>query len=193
MKKKIGCVIMASGRGVRFGSNKLMADLYGKTLLEHVLELTGDSLFDRRVVVTRSEEVRDFCLKQHVEVIFHELPNRNDTVRLGIEVMKEMDGCMFCPCDQPLLRKTSLVNMMEQLGTGKRMIRLAYGEKQGTPVLFDKYYFEELTQLPQKSGGSYLIKKYPDDVTLVFAENEGELFDVDTQEDYVCILNSFLL
>ncbi len=190
---KIGCVIMASGRGLRFGSNKLMADLDGKTFIERVLELTGDSLFDKRVVVTRSEEVRDFCLKQNVDVIFHELPNRNDTVRLGIEAMKEMDGCMFCPCDQPLLQRASLVKLIKQLGKGKRMMRLAYKEKQGTPVLFDKYYFEELSQLPEKRGGSYLLKKYPEEVGLVFAENEWELFDVDTKEDYVCILNAFLL
>ena len=30
---KLGCVIMASGEGKRFGSNKMLADIYGEPLI----------------------------------------------------------------------------------------------------------------------------------------------------------------
>ena len=191
-KKKIGCVIMASGRSKRFGSNKLLADFHGRTLIENVLVLTGGNLFAKRVVVTRSEEVRDLCRKQHVDVIFHDLPDRNDTVRLGVEAVKEMDGCLFCPCDQPLLQKESLQRMIAQFEKREKGIeRLCYGEKQGTPILFGKEYFEELMTLPMKNGGSYLVKKYPKQVEMVSAEDELELFDIDTKEDYGRLLQKY--
>lgn len=36
----VGCVIMASGRAVRFGSNKLLADFGGAPLIAQALDVT---------------------------------------------------------------------------------------------------------------------------------------------------------
>lgn len=178
---KIGCVIMASGLSIRFGQNKLFAELEGKTFLERILDTT-EGLFARRVVVTRSEEAAEFCRKKGVEVIFHSLPNRNDTVRLGTAYMEGMDGVLFCPCDQPLLRRESLLHLLEAFREGD-ILRLAYGEKTGMPVLFDQGYFVELQSLPEKKGGSYLIRKYPERVKNIQTSEEYELYDVDTPKD----------
>ena len=175
---KIGCVIMASGLSVRFGKNKLFAEWDGKTFLERILDTT-EGIFARRVVVTRSEEAVEFCRKKGVEVIFHSFPNRNDTVRLGTAYMEGMDGVLFCPCDQPMLRRESLLGLLEAFQEGD-ILRLAYGEKTGMPVLFDQAYFTELQSLPEKRGGSYLIGKYGKRVKAVQATEEYELFDVDT-------------
>ena len=49
----LGCVIMASGLGRRFGGNKLLAELGGKPLLQWVLDATQGMFGCRRVVVTR--------------------------------------------------------------------------------------------------------------------------------------------
>lgn len=178
---QIGCVIMASGLSIRFGQNKLFAELEGKTFLERILDTT-DELFARRVVVTRSEEAAEVCRKKGVEVIFHSFPNRNDTVRLGTAYMEGMDGVLFCSCDQPLLRKESLLELLEAFREGD-ILRLAYGEKTGMPVLFNKRYFAELQSLPEKKGGSYLIRKYPKWVKSIQASEEYELYDVDTPKD----------
>lgn len=182
-RKKIGCVIMASGQGKRFGSNKLLAEFQGKTLIERVLNLT-EGLFDRRVVVTRTAEVAQLCEEKAVPVIFHDLPDRSDTVRLGVEQMSEMDGCVFCPCDQPLLQRSSLEKMLKAFEKGeKSIIRLGCGEQVGAPVLFDKRYFEQLKQLPQHNGGSYVMKQFPTEILISSASSEWELFDMDTTEN----------
>ncbi|WP_405321628.1 selenium cofactor biosynthesis protein YqeC [Frisingicoccus sp.] len=191
-QRKIGCVIMASGLGVRFGGNKLMAEFQGKTFIQRVLDLTASAGFAKRVVVTRNEAVREICREQKVDVIFHDYPNRNDTVRLGIDFMYDTDGCMFCPCDQPLLKAESLKRLMDAfLKDDKKIYRLSYGEKQGTPILFGKMYFRELDSLPEKCGGSYLIRRYPESVDLVSAGAWEELFDIDTQEDYNWVVQKY--
>lgn len=183
---KIGCVIMASGLSRRFGKNKLLEEYQGKTFLQRILDITGEDLFVRRVVVTRSRKVKEICEQQNVQVVFHSFPDRNDTVRLGIETMEGMDGCMFCPCDQPLLKKESLIRMLASFSAEPSgMVRLSYGKKQGTPVLFGKEFFQELSCLPQKAGGSFLVKKYSEKLRLAEAEDEWELFDVDTVDDFV--------
>lgn len=191
-KANIGCVIMASGMAKRFGTNKLLATFQGKTLIQRILDITGEDVFEKRVVVTRSEEVAMLCKQQKIDVIFHALPNRNDAVRLGIEAMKGMEACIFCPCDQPLLKKESLKQMVIKFRLLKKgMLRLSYQEKQGSPVLFGKEYFEELANLPEKSGGSYLIKKYPENVGFVLAIEEMELYDIDTKEDYEWLIENY--
>lgn len=183
--KKVGCVIMASGLGVRFGSNKLMAEFKGLPLIEHILN-TAEGVFEKLVVVTRSRDVETLCKRKSIDVIFHEYPNRNDTVRLGTTYMKEMEACVFCPSDQPLLNKRTLQKMRNAFSFEElEIIRLAYGEEQGTPILFAQKYFEELKHLPEKKGGGFIVRKYLEDVSLVFAKSPQELYDIDTKEDLI--------
>lgn len=188
--KKVACVIMASGLGKRFGSNKLLAEFQGKSLIRRVLDLTED-LFEARIVVTRSTEVEQICRDREIPVIFHELPDRSDTVRLGVEQITDMDACIFCPCDQPLLQRESIKKMLETYEQGeKSIVRLGYEEKVGAPVLFDRRYFEQLRHLPQHNGGSYVMKQVPQEVQVSQAATEWELFDIDTEENLQQLLQA---
>ena len=83
---RLGCVIMASGLGRRFGGGKLLARLHGKPLLQYALDATG-GLFARRVVVTRDPAAAALCRGQGVETVLHSQPSRSDTVRLGLEAL----------------------------------------------------------------------------------------------------------
>ena len=179
---KIGCVIMASGLGKRFGSNKLMADFHGKPMIQRALEATA-GLFDKRVVVTRHEQVAALCQEQHVDVVLHDLPNRNDTVRLGLEALGDLDACMFLPGDQPLLRRETVAMLLERRKENPdSIIRPAYEDTEGSPVLFPSWAFPELKTLPEGKGGGVVMKKYPHAVCRVAIANPFELADADTPE-----------
>ncbi len=97
---KHGCIIMASGTSTRFGTNKLIAELGGVPLIQHVLRAT-DGLYARRVVVTRHPDVARLCDMRGVEVVLHDEPLRNDTVRLGFGARRAL------PCSFPHGRSTS--------------------------------------------------------------------------------------
>ena len=120
--------------------------------------MTDGDIFAGRVVVTGNEDVRKICESRGVDVVFNGFPGRNDTVRLGTEYMHRMDGCIFCPCDQPLLKRESLQNMAEAFSADaeceNRIFRLSFGKRIGAPVLFGRNYFSELCSLPPKRGGS---------------------------------------
>ena len=179
---KTGCVIMASGLGKRFGGNKLMADFGGKPMIQRALEAT-EGLFSRRVVVTRHESVARLCREQNVEVVFHDLPHRSDTVRLGLEALGELDVCMFLPGDQPLLRRETVAMLLENwMENPDRIIRPAYEENEGSPVLFPAWAFSELKNLPEGKGGGVVIKKHPGMLCRVSVADPFELADADTPE-----------
>lgn len=108
---KHGCIVMASGVGARFGGNKLMAELCGAPLVGHLVRATDD-LFSRRVVVTRHADVAALCETLGAQVILHDEPCRNDTVRLGMEAMDGCDTVTFVQGDQPLIRLASIAALL---------------------------------------------------------------------------------
>ena len=180
--KTVGCVIMASGQGKRFGGNKLMADFDGQPMIARIFSAT-EGICDRRVVVTRHEDVAAFCQAQGVEVILHDLPNRNDTVRLGLEAVGDVDGCLFCPGDQPLLRRETVEALVNDWQKEPDSIwRTAFEDQPGAPILFPKWAFSELLTLPEGKGGGILTKKHPERVRLHPVRDKLELLDVDTRE-----------
>ena len=182
-KAKHGCIIMASGMGTRFGGNKLMAELDGIPLIQHVIRAT-DGLFARCVVVTRHEEVAELCRMLGVEVILHNEPHRNDTVRLGME---GMDGCAtvtFVQADQPLISATSIASLLSSAEDDPESIwRVSFEGTPGAPVLFPAWTFDELRALPLGKGGGYVAKAHKERVRTVEVASKWELFDVDTAED----------
>ena len=179
---RIGCVIMASGLGKRFGGNKLMADFNGKPMIQRALDLT-EGLFCRRVVVTRHESVAGLCREQNVDVVLHDLPHRSDTVRLGLEALGELDACMFLPGDQPLLRRETVAKLLQNWQQYPNcIIRPIHEDIEGSPVLFPAWAFPELRNLPEGKGGSAVIKNHPHEMIRISVSDPFELADADTPD-----------
>lgn len=185
---KIGCVIMASGLGKRFGGNKLMADFHGAPMIQRALDAT-EGLFSKRVVVTRHETVAALCREQNVEVVLHNLPHRNDTVRLGLEALGDMDACIFLPGDQPLLRRETVAKLLQNWQQHPNyIIRPIHEDTEGSPVLFPAWAFPELMDLPEGKGGGVVIKKHPAELLRVSVADPFELADADTPETLELLL-----
>ena len=179
----VGCVIMASGLGKRFGSNKLMTDFGGKPMICRILDAT-EGIFSSRVVVTRHEDVAEICAERGIETVLHDFPFRSDTVRLGLEMMPEVERCMFVPADQPLLKKDTLAALcLASANDSDSVWRTAYEGNPGSPVIFPQWAFSELMNLPDGNGGSIVIKKYPERVHTVSVRDMYELKDMDSPED----------
>lgn len=178
-----GCVIMASGLGKRFGGNKLTSPFLGKPLIEWALDAT-DGVFARRVVVTRHEDVATLCRKRNIPAIVHDLPFRSDTVRLGLEAMADLSGCLFCPGDQPLLSADTVRALaLCAVNAPDAIWQPRCGDRRGAPMFFPKRTFAQLLSLPEGKGGSFVAKSHPDWVQTLAIEADRELEDIDTPED----------
>ena len=179
---QVGCVIMASGLGKRFGGNKLVADFHGKPMIQKALNAT-EGLFAKRVVVTRHESVAALCREQNVAVVLHDQPHRSDTVRLGLEALGDLDACMFLPGDQPLLRRETVAKLLQNWQQHPdSMIRPIHEDTEGSPVVFPSWTFPELKNLPEGKGGGVVIKNHPHNLIHVSVSDPFELADADTPE-----------
>ena len=184
----IGCVIMASGLGKRFGGNKLMADFHGQPMICRILDAT-EGIFSQRVVVTRHAEVARLCESRGIQTVLHDLPHRSDTVRLGMEAMPGIDRCMFVPADQPLLRKETIAELvLASVNDADSIWRTVSEGIPGSPVIFPRWTFPELLNLPEGKGGGWVVKKYPERLRTVNVRDMYELKDVDSPEDLTELL-----
>ena len=179
---KIGCVIMASGEGKRFGSNKMLADIKGLSLVVRTMRSVPRG-FDL-VVSTRWPEVAELCRSEHVACVLHDGTLRSESVRAGLGrgLERGWKGCLFLPGDQPLVSEASfkaLARAFSRSG-GTAPVRLACQGVPASPVLFPASMFGDLMELEGKSGGGPLLKGR-DDIVLVEAR-AYELWDVDTSK-----------
>ena len=131
---KLGCIVMASGKASRFGSNKLLEPLFGGTVIEYTLSsmididneirsdgklgliVDGKKLIEEPLVVTRSREVADVCFGLPVNCIVHNGIFQSDTIRHGLcsRFNDNWDGCMFLAADQPLLKRQSMIRLAKE-------------------------------------------------------------------------------
>lgn len=178
----VGCVIMASGLGKRFGSNKLMAEFDGKPMFLQAVQ-ASEGLSEHRVVVTRHEEIATLCQTLGIRVILHDLPHRSDTVRLGLEALGDVDGCLFLPADQPLLKRETVEKLVQNWTTNREFIlRPCCNDTPGAPILFPRWAFPELLSLPEGKGGSLVLQNHPEKIIALHIDDPYELMDADTPE-----------
>lgn len=187
----LACLIMASGMSKRFGTNKLLVDYNGHSLFENAIRISRYVDFGQTLTVTRHPGIVDLCRLESVPVLQHDLPNRNDMIRLGVARLLESgvpSGILFLPSDQPLISRDSIQRLcLTFLHHRDKICRLSYEGTGGSPVIFPPGFYEELLALPEKQGGGFLTKKYPEQVIHVPARDSYELCDIDTPEDLAAL------
>lgn len=181
---------MASGMSTRFGGNKLLADFGGEPMIMRILAAT-EGIFARRVVVTRHPEIAEICKMHRIDVILHDLPHRSDTVRLGLEAVGDTAGCMFCPSDQPLLKRETVAALARAAAQdGESIWRPCFADEPGAPVFFPRWAFDALMHLPEGKGGGYIAGMHPDRVRMIRVFNPYELMDADDRETLALLLQA---
>ena len=111
----VGCVLMASGAGRRFGSNKLLSAVEGVPLHRRAMAALAPAGFGRLVVCSPYPEV----LSAGAEYGFRPLDNPGAgegiaaSIRLGVAAMDGMDGALFAVCDQPWLTTESVRRLLD--------------------------------------------------------------------------------
>jgi len=181
VRVNIGCVILASGESVRFGSNKLLADFCGKPVLTHLLDALPNGLTS--VVVTRSAGVRALAEERGFRCIQHSQPEVRDTIRLGLEALQNTDGCLFCVGDQPALSRDTIQKVIrEYQAHPETIVRAAFQGREGNPAIFPPSLYGELCGLAQGEAGVTVIRRHTGQVRTVQAAFAEELTDVDTSE-----------
>lgn len=186
--KQIGLILLAAGSSLRYHGIKLLDTIDGKKMYCHIMDQMKTVPFVEKVIVTQYEEIAEAAALQgyHVRLNHHPEEGISRSIHLGLEEMlrqnPSIDMVMFSVCDQPYLKKSTILKLVTTCNERKEgIICTCYGDKIGNPCVFQKKYFEELMKLTGDVGGKKIVKLHQDDSYFIQAESDRELVDIDTR------------
>jgi molybdenum cofactor cytidylyltransferase len=188
---KIAIIILAAGRSSRLGSPKQLLSYRGKTLLQHSIDTALESQASPVMVVLGSG--KESIEKELDQTQIFILENTSwesgmaSSISCGINnlntIAPDSEAVILMVCDQPYVSATLLNELTNKyMESGQAIIASSYENTLGTPALFHKSLFSELSALEGESGAKSLIKKYSQQTGFVsFAQGS---IDIDTRENY---------
>jgi len=188
-KQRYGLVVLAAGKSVRFGENKLFQEIDGMPMYRHMLLKLAVLPPYVRVVVSGYDEILEEAGELGLTAVRNEAPELgiSHSMQLGLEAVLEKDpeitGVLFAVCDQPRLQIQTVERFLAQApGLPGEILCAAHEGMHGNPVLFDRCYFDELRELTGDVGGKQILSRHPDTVQLIEIDTD-ELRDIDRPDD----------
>lgn len=188
----IPLILLAAGGSKRMRRPKQLLPWGKQTLIEHqiqTLQKTGNPV--NVVLGSNADLVIPVIEKWNVTFFINNNWEKGmgSSIATGVEnVLKdfsETEGVMITLVDQPLVPAEHYLNILKTFQPGKQQIIASVSASgwKGVPVLFDKFYFEELQNLTGKEGAKNIIQKH--EQAAKYIECGNLLTDMDTPETYL--------
>jgi xanthine dehydrogenase accessory factor len=189
-------VVLAAGRGSRWGGAKLLADWRGAPLLHGALAAAFSAPVERVVLVTgaHGEEVAA-CARACAERagegarldIVH-APRWADglsaSLRRGIEALPpDAAGALLFLGDMPAVPKAVLAPLADALAAGAPAAAPAFAGRRGHPVAVSRALFPQLARLQGDRGAAPVLAALGARLALVPAPDAGVHLDIDAPAD----------
>ncbi|WP_273737417.1 nucleotidyltransferase family protein [Natrinema soli] len=186
----IAGVVLAAGTSSRFGAaNKLLADLRGRPIVAHAVETMVASEVDPVIVIIGhdADRVADVLADQPVTLVRNDEYARGQatSVGVGIDALETSDvaAAVFALGDMPFVSPETVDTLVATYRTGpETALAAAYDGSRGNPVLFDRSYFERLTDVSGDTGGRAVLLE-GDRSALVATDDSGVIRDIDEPSD----------
>jgi molybdenum cofactor cytidylyltransferase len=181
-------LILAAGRGMRFGGGKMLADVDGRPMLQHVLDLAAEAELDPVVVVLGddADDVEQAVAWRNERRVRNVAPERglSSSVALGLTDLGDVERVLVLLGDQPFLSVESVRVVTDTARDAARpMVVPRYGGVPGNPVLLEREALPLASSLRGDRGMSQLFTSRPGHVR--FVDVPGVNPDIDTRADLV--------
>jgi molybdenum cofactor cytidylyltransferase len=183
----IHTIVMAAGQSRRMGkTNKLLAELDGKSLIRRVVESAIGSDASDITVVTgfEPEKVEQALSGLKVKLVHNPdfASGLASTLRSGVASLpSNCRGVLVLLADMPHITTEMINQLIEKFndGSAQSIIQAASHGKRGNPVLWASRYFDELTNISGDVGARHLIGEHFEHVVEVEL-GEAAAMDIDT-------------
>lgn len=189
--ENIAVVILAAGESSRMRQAKQLLPWGTSTLLGNAINEALQSNSEKVYVVLGAKA--DTIQKQinSTDVIW--ILNKNWKKGMGSSISSAINylvhlktnyaGILIMLCDQPLMDADYINKMISTFKrTSKGIVATAYKQSYGAPVLFDKKYLEDLSNLEGNIGAKKVIANNSKSVVTI--NPYGKEKDLDTMEEY---------
>ena len=179
-------MILAAGNATRFGENKLLTEIGGRSMIERAFDAIPREKLCNIIVVTQYESIIKLADRSGFQFVINDHPELglSRSVMLGTAALRDTcDGILYTVADQPWLKRDSISKMLDVFRDHpNRIVSMSSGGRRGNPCIFPKKYFDELCGLSGDKGGRAVIECHENDLIL-FEVSDAELKDIDTPDD----------
>ncbi len=188
-------IILAAGFSKRMGENKLLLEYEEKTFIQTIIEKLLEINFNKIILVVSNLEIykKYKNYNEKLFVIFNDKAEKgiSESIKKAVVYAKnnlEVDKYMFFVADQPLLKKETILKIIEESSSNKIIVPKS-NNTMYNPVIFPNKYTSALLNLEGDRGGKQIILNHLDNITFVDIEDANEFQDVDVIEEYIKLIN----
>ena len=201
----ISLIVLASGFGKRFGSNKLLYDIEGKPMYRHITDclydIAGQTYGKHKaelIIVTQYNEIAEYARDKDIKCVMNAdaAEGISASVRKGVGAADNPEWYFFFTADQPYLKQESVKAFIHKTLTieeyekdsksvsgnaGFSMVSAHSNNIPGNPTAFNRVWKDELLKLTKDVGGRKIMKEHPEQVYWVEIP-EKERKDIDFKD-----------
>jgi len=188
---RIDAIVLAAGQSTRMGTNKMLLDVGGETLIERVVNEFLRSQVNRIILVVgfEAERVREVVREKDVRVVCnrHYREGMAASIREGVRhIDPETRGVLIALADHPWLTSETVDQLVDAYRrTEKGIVCPTYGGQRGHPVIFNlEKYGEALRQLEGDIGGRQVVESHQEDLLEIAVDSPSVIRDIDSWKDY---------
>lgn len=183
----IAGILLAAGRGVRFGGNKLLHVLddgvpVGAAAARTLLAAVPDS-----VAVIHPADSAFARVLESIGLRWVACPDSERgmgaSFACGVRATIDADGWVVALADMPFVQPATIGAVVERLTRGAALVAPTHHGQRGHPVGFNARYRTELMALDGDRGAREILIRDADRMEQIVVEDPGVLRDIDTSDD----------
>jgi molybdenum cofactor cytidylyltransferase len=186
-------VLLAAGRGTRFGGDKLLAPLpsasrgvpagtpLGVAAARHLVDALPDS-----VAVIRPDDasLRDVLGSAGIAIV--ECANADDgmgaSLACAVRARGDAEGWVVALADMPWIAPATIVAIADALRGGADIVAPHHRGTRGHPVGFSRRHYAALAQLTGDAGARAIVAAHARELVVLDVDDPGTVRDVDTRD-----------
>lgn len=180
-------ILLAAGRGSRFGSDKLLHRLPDGRPMALAAAASLRPVCHRLIAVVRpdSPDLSQALREADCEIVICAQADSGmgHSLAAGVRASPDAAGWLVALADMPFIAGASHQAVVTQLQAGASLVATQYQGRRGHPVGFAGKWFEELTSLTGDQGGKAILQNHPQDLLLYPVDDPGVLRDIDRPDD----------
>lgn len=186
----ICAIVLAAGQSKRMGTQKLLLDYGGKSVIRHIVnQITGSIADDIYVIVGHdSDHVTKEVSDSPASVVINENYRMGmlSSLRCGLSnTPQKCDAVLVALGDQPAITSKLIDEMLDAYEkTQKGIVVPTYQGKRGHPIIVSIKYKDEILTKYDDVGLRGLLHEHSDDIFELTVSTPDVCSDMDVPADY---------
>jgi molybdenum cofactor cytidylyltransferase len=182
----ISAIILAAGKSVRMGQQKMLMPWGNTTVLGKVIETLQAAEVKDITLVTNSA-IATQITNYKLPITLNDNGEMLESIQLGLQGQKlSAEATLICLGDQPQVQERSVRNVCDAFRENKSSIVVpSYQMRRGHPWLIARELWDEVLQMRAPESMRDFLNAHKSDIFYVELDTPSILMDLDTPADYL--------